>query len=42
MKKSMKHGKKEEMKEMKGGKYTGGFKEEMAEMKKKKPKKKKK
>lgn len=34
---------KEEKKEMKGGKYTGGLKEEMAEMKKKKkPKKKKK
>ena len=38
-KKFMKHGKKEEQKEMKGGKYTGGPKEEMAEMKK--PKKKK-
>lgn len=42
MKKPMKHGKKEEMKEMKGGKYMGGAKEEMAEMKKSKSKKKKK
>lgn len=42
-KKKMKHGGKEEMSEMKGGKYRGGMKEEMAEMKamKKKPKKKK-
>ena len=41
-KKSMKHGGKEEMSEMKGGKYRGGKKEEMAEMKsmKKKPAKK--
>lgn len=42
-KKKMKHGGKEEMSEMKGGKYRGGMKEEMAEMKamkKKKPKKK--
>ena len=44
MKKKMKHGGKEEMSEMKGGKYRGGKKEEMAEfkpMKKKKPAKKK-
>jgi hypothetical protein len=43
-KKKMKHGGKEEMSEMKGGKYRGGMKEEMAEMKamKKKPKAKKK
>jgi hypothetical protein len=43
-KKKMKHGGKEEMSEMKGGKYRGGKKEEMAEMKamKKKPKAKKK
>jgi hypothetical protein len=43
MKKKMKHGGKEEMSEMKGGKYRGGKKEEMAEMKamkKKKPAKK--
>lgn len=40
-KKMMKHGAKEEMKEMKGGKYRGGMKEEMAEMKKAKKKKKK-
>jgi hypothetical protein len=33
MKKKMKHGGKEEMSEMKGGKYRGGKKEEMAEMK---------
>jgi len=41
-KKKMKHGGKEEMSEMKGGKYRGGKKEEMAEMKamKKKPAKK--
>lgn len=42
--KKMKHGGKEEMSEMKGGKYRGGMKEEMAEMKamkkKSKPKKK--
>lgn len=44
-KKMMKHSGKEEMSEMKGGKYRGGMKEEMAEMKamkKKKPMKKKK
>jgi hypothetical protein len=43
-KKKMKHSGKEEMSEMKGGKYRGGMKEEMAEMKamKKKPKAKKK
>ena len=34
VKKTMKHGPKEEMGEMKGGKYRGGPKEEMAEMKK--------
>lgn len=42
-KKKMKHGGKEEMSEMKGGKYRGNIKEEMSEMKpmkKKKPKKK--
>jgi hypothetical protein len=38
-KKSMKHGGKEEMSEMKGGKYRGGKKEEMAEMKAMKKKK---
>ena len=32
-KKPMKHGGKEEMTEMKGGKYRGGKKEEMAEFK---------
>ena len=39
----LKHSGKEEMSEMKGGKYRGGMKEEMAEMKamkKKKPTKK--
>lgn len=40
-KKMMKHGGKEEMKEMKGKKYRGGMKEEMAEMKSAKKKKKK-
>lgn len=41
--KKIKHGGKEEMSEMKGGKYRGGMKEEMAEMKAmKKPKAKKK
>ena len=43
--KKMKHGGKEEMSEMKGGKYRGNKKEEMAEMKamkkKSKPAKKK-
>lgn len=41
--KKMKHGGKEEMSEMKGGKYRGGMKEEMGEMRAmKKPKAKKK
>jgi hypothetical protein len=39
MKKKMKHGGKEEMSEMKGGKYRSGKKEEMAEMKAMKKKK---
>ena len=40
--KKMRHGGKEEMSEMKGGKYRGGMKEEMGEMRamKKKPRKK--
>jgi hypothetical protein len=45
MAKMMKHGMKEEKAEMKGGKYRGGYKEEMSELKamkkKKKPAKKK-
>ena len=41
--KKMKHSGKEEMSEMKGGKYRGGMKEEMGEMRAmKKPKAKKK